>query len=112
MQDCGADKRTFERKDVQVLVHFNFHGHEKVFESTTRNISLAGLFIEADDDIISLMNVGGSIMVMIECKKNFFVKINGYIVRLHAEERKGGFAVKFLELEEIQKETLLSIINS
>ena len=105
------NRRTHERKELQVFVQFNFHGHEKVFESVTQNLSLAGLFVEADMDVLKLMDVGFSVIVMLEYKKDFFLRIPGYIVRIQASARASGFGLKFLDLSEDQKSIITSLME-
>lgn len=106
------DRRTFERKDLEIFVHFNFHGHEKVFESKTHNISMTGLFVKAKEDILKLINIGNSIFIMLEFKKNFFIKLNAYVVRIENNVPEFGFGVKFLELNQDQINTLSKLISS
>lgn len=105
------DNRSCERKDVQVIAHFNFHGQEKVFQSVTRNISAAGIFVEADADILELMNTGESIVLMLEYKRNFFMKITSYVVRLDFTSEASGFAVKFLDMEDEQKKIVSFLLD-
>ena len=106
-----TNRRTHERKDMQVFVQFNFHGHEKVFESVTRNLSMAGLFVEADAEILKLMDVGCSVIVMLEYQKDFFVRFTGYIVRLQASRKSSGFGLKFLDLTDDQKEVINTLME-
>ena len=103
-----TNRRIHERKELQVFVQFNFHGHEKVFESVTHNLSLAGLFVEADMEVLKLMDVGFSVIVMLEYQKDFFIRLTGYIVRIQASTKVSGFGLKFLDLSEDQK----SVINT
>ena len=105
------DNRSSDRKDIQVIAHFNFHGQEKVFQSVTRNISAAGIFVEADADILELMNTGESIILMLEYKRNFFMKVASYVVRLDFTSDSSGFAVKFLDIEEEQKKIISLLLD-
>lgn len=106
-----TNRRIHERKDLQVFVQFNFHGHEKVFESVTQNLSMAGLFVEADAEILKLMDVGCSVIVMLEYQKDFFVRFTGYIVRIQASRKASGFGLKFLELTEDQKSVISTLLE-
>ena len=98
-----SNRRSYERKATQVIVHFNFHGHEKVFESVTRDISCAGMFIETDVEILDLMDTGAAIITMIEYQKNFLLKLKGYIVRIERNVPSPGFAMKFLNLDIVRR---------
>lgn len=106
-----SNRRGHERKDLQVFVQFNFHGHEKVFESVTRNLSLTGLFVEADAEVLKLMDVGCSVIVMMEYEKDFFVRFTGYIVRLQPSRKVSGFGFKFLDLSDEQKSVITSLLE-
>ena len=106
-----SNRRTHERKDLQVFVQFNFHGHEKVFESVTRNLSMAGLFVEADGEVLKLMDVGSSLIAMLEYEKDFFVRFTGYVVRIQATSKSSGFGLKFLDLTENQKAVITSLLE-
>ena len=108
---AASNRRCFERRDLQVQVQFNFHGHEKVFESHTQNISLAGMFIEASEEILKLMDIGASVVLMLEFKTDFFIRLTGYIVRIQATQKSCGFAIRFLNLSEEQVETISSLIS-
>lgn len=105
------DRRENHRKKLEVIVHFYFHGHEKVFASITRNISLSGLCVEAGPEILSKMNVGGTVTVFLEYTPHFLLKLKGYIVRCDSSHQGlKNFAVKFLELDDKQKETISSLL--
>ena len=106
-----SNRRSHERKDLQVFVQFNFHGHEKVFESVTHNLSMAGLFVKADGDVLKLMDVGCSVIVMLEYEKDFFVRLTGYIVRIQASSKSTGFGLKFLDLTDEQKSVVTSLLE-
>ena len=106
-----SNRRSHERKDLQVFVQFNFHGHEKVFESVTRNLSVTGLFVDADGEILKLMDVGSSVIIMLEYQKDFFVRFTGYIVRLQASRKSSGFGLKFLDLTDDQKNVINTLME-
>lgn len=108
---AANNQRIYERKDVKVIIQFNFHGHEKIFESHTRNISLAGIFIEAENDVLELMDKGSSIIVMLEYQKNLFVRFTGYIVRIEHLAEGTGFAMKFLELDQVQEKIIVDLLE-
>ncbi|EKD27962.1 MAG: hypothetical protein ACD_79C00484G0003 [uncultured bacterium] len=107
----AENRRIDYRKDVQVIVHFNLHGHEKVFQAFTRNISLSGLFIETEEDILEMIQKGESIVVMMEYKTNLFVKIKCYVIRVDMQKETFGFAIKYLELDENQQEAIEQILT-
>lgn len=97
--DLAANKRVSDRRDVHVWVHFRLHGESKIFDARTRNISLAGVFMESFPELLQQMFVGQSVILLLEYKKYFLMRLCGYIVRL---EQGNGFAVKFLNLTEEQ----------
>ena len=107
----GMERRESQRKELEVIVHFYFHGHEKVFASKTRNISLSGLCIQAGTEVLSKMNLGGTVTVFLEYVPNYLLKLKGYVVRCgSAPGEMDGFAVKFLEVDETQRETISKLL--
>ena len=104
------NRRETERKEIQVIVHFNFQGHEKVFESWTKNLSSNSMFIEAETDILELMNVGETVVAMLEYEEDLFVKIIGYVVRIDLSENSTGFAIKFLDINSKQEEIISKLL--
>lgn len=101
------ERRSQDRALSQVIVHFHFQGHEKVFEAKTRNISSSGMYVDADPEALALLNVGTSVVILVEYDLDFLVRLKGYTVRIDIfESLSGGFAVKFLELSEKQLEII------
>lgn len=106
----NSERRLHDRININVIVHFNVHGNQKVFESITENISLSGFFISASRDVTELLDVGASLQVMVEYKKNLLVKITSYVVRIDNSADICGFAIKFLDLDSNQKDVLSTLL--
>jgi len=104
------NRREYERKPVQVIVHFNFRGQEKVYETLSLNLSPISIFIQAEREVLNLMLTGESVVAMVEFQKNLFIRLSGYVVRLDLIAESSGFAMKFLELDETQKRILANLM--
>jgi hypothetical protein len=106
----SGERRRHARRNIQAIVHFNVRGHEKVFESHSRNLSPAGIFVEAEPAVLDLMRTGESVIALLEFRHHLFVRLTGYVVRLEFSAGETGFAMKFLELDPVQKEMLEKLL--
>jgi len=105
-----VEKRDAIRNDIQVIINFNFENHEKVFEAKSRNVSETGMFIDVEPEILELMNIGESIIAYMEYQPNLFLKACGYLVRIDTTSTVSGFAMKYLNLTDIQNNIIQSYL--
>jgi len=102
-----AERRENQRTERQVIVHCFYKGKEKVFEALSRNISPEGLYIDTDPEVLGLLEIGASLIIFVEYEANLLVRLKGYVVRVDTfVSLSGGFALKFLELDNNQRKIL------
>ncbi len=104
------EKRDAIRNDIQVIINFNFENHEKVVEAKSRNISETGMFIDVEPEILELMNIGESIVTYTEYQQDLFLRTCGYLVRIDTTSDISGFAMKYLDLTDIQQNIIQSCL--